>query len=153
YWAGFMQGEMWKYINPDGTLAYSFNQTVDNLRPFYMARAFGGFLFICVAMIMAYNLFKTARQGKFLADESAQATALVNSKVGHVGEHWHSWIERRPVKFLVLAVIAILIGGIVELIPTFMVNSNITKIESVEPYTPLELEGRDIYIREGCYNC
>ena len=153
YWAGFMQGEMWKHINPDGTLVYTFNQTVDNLKPFYMVRAFGGFLFITGAVIMVYNLVKTMLQGSFLPDEEAEAPALVNAKKGHVGEHWHSWIERRPVKFLVLALVAILIGGIVELMPTFMVSSNITKIETVEPYTPLELEGRDIYIREGCYNC
>ena len=153
YWAGFMQGMMWKDINPDGTLASSFNETVNYLRPFYMVRATGGFLFITGALIMVYNLIKTAKQGNFLPDEEAEAPALVNSRVGHVGEHWHTWIERRPVKFLVLALFAILIGGIVELIPTFLVSSNVTKIESVEPYTPLELEGRDIYVREGCYNC
>ena len=153
YMAGFMQGMMWKDINPDGTLANSFNETVNYLRPFYMVRALGGFLFICGALIMVYNLVKTAKQGNFLPDEEAEAPALVKSKVGHKGEHWHSWIERRPVKFLILALFAILIGGIVELIPTFLVSSNVTKIETVEPYTPLELEGRDIYIREGCYNC
>lgn len=153
YMAGFMQGMMWKDINPDGTLANSFNETVNYLRPFYMVRALGGFLFICGALIMVYNLFKTTKQGSFLPNEEAEAPALVNSKAGHAGEHWHSWIERRPVKFLILALFAVLIGGIVELIPTFLVSSNVTKIESVEPYTPLELEGRDIYIREGCYNC
>ncbi|MBD3637333.1 MAG: cytochrome-c oxidase, cbb3-type subunit I [Crocinitomicaceae bacterium] len=153
YWAGFMQGMMWKDINPDGTLANNFNETVTYLRPYFMVRALGGSLFIVGALIMVYNLFKTTKQGNFLHEEAAEAPALVNPRVGHVGEHWHSWIERRPVRFLILSLIAILIGGIVELIPTFMVESNITKIESVEPYTPLELEGRDIYIREGCYNC
>ena len=78
---------------------------------------------------------------------------MVNTKTGHEGEHWHTVIERRPMRFLLFALIAILIGGIIEIVPTFMVKSNISKIETVEPYTPLELEGRDIYIREGCYNC
>ena len=49
--------------------------------------------------------------------------------------------------------IVILIGGLVELIPTFLVKSNIPTISSVQPYTPLELQGRDIYVREGCYTC
>ena len=49
--------------------------------------------------------------------------------------------------------VVILIGGIVEFVPTFLVKSNIPTIASVKPYTPLELQGRDIYIREGCNNC
>ncbi|MCB9224759.1 MAG: cytochrome-c oxidase, cbb3-type subunit I [Crocinitomicaceae bacterium] len=154
YWAGFMQGQMWKDFNPDGSLANpNFVETVTYMKPFFMVRAMGGALFIAGALVMVYNLIKTAKAGSFLADEEAEAPALVNSKQGHVGEHWHSWIERRPVRFLILALVAILIGGIVEIIPTMMVSSNVTKIESVQPYTPLELEGRDIYIREGCYNC
>ena len=71
----------------------------------------------------------------------------------HEGEHWHRWIERRPTPLLVMTLIVILIGGAVEMIPTFMVKSNIPTIASVKPYTPLELQGRDIYVREGCYTC
>ena len=56
-------------------------------------------------------------------------------------------------KMLVFSLIAVLIGGIIELIPTFLVKSNIPTISSVKPYTPLELHGRDIYVREGCYLC
>lgn len=54
---------------------------------------------------------------------------------------------------MVLALLIVLIGGIVELIPTFLVKSNVPTIASVQPYTPLELQGRDIYVREGCYVC
>jgi cytochrome c oxidase cbb3-type subunit I/II len=54
---------------------------------------------------------------------------------------------------MVGTLIVILIGGAVEMIPTFLVKSNIPSIASVKPYTPLELQGRDIYIREGCYTC
>ncbi|MCG8573466.1 MAG: cytochrome-c oxidase, cbb3-type subunit I [Flavobacteriales bacterium] len=154
YYAGFMQGLMWKDFNPDGSLANpNFLETVTALKPFFMLRSLGGALFIVGALVMTYNLIKTAAKGSFLRDEEAEAPALVNSKKGHVGEHWHAWIERRPVKFLVLALVAILIGGIVELVPTFMVSSNVPEISTIKPYTPLELEGRDIYIREGCYNC
>ena len=52
-----------------------------------------------------------------------------------------------------LILIAILVGGIIEMIPTFLIKSNVPTITSVKPYTPLELHGRDIYIREGCVNC
>ena len=67
--------------------------------------------------------------------------------------HWHTIIERKPLRFLLFAFVAVLIGGVVELVPTFLINENIPTIASVKPYTPLELQGRDIYIREGCYTC
>ena len=62
-------------------------------------------------------------------------------------------IERRPVQMLILSLVLVAIGGLIEFIPTFLVQSNIPTIASVKPYTPLELEGRDIYVREGCYTC
>lgn len=73
---------------------------------------------------------------------------MVTSPKRAKGEGWHRWLERRPVQFMVLATVAILIGGAFEVIPTYLVKSNIPTIESVKPYTPLELEGRDIYIRK-----
>lgn len=54
---------------------------------------------------------------------------------------------------LVVSLVLILIGGIIEIIPMLTIDNNIPKIASVKPYTPLELEGRDIYIREGCVGC
>jgi cytochrome c oxidase cbb3-type subunit I/II len=65
----------------------------------------------------------------------------------------HRWLEKRPAKFALVAVVAVLIGGLVEMIPTFLVKSNIPTIASVKPYTPLELQGRDLYIREACNSC
>ena len=73
--------------------------------------------------------------------------------MAHTGEHWHRKFERRPVQFMVLSLVVILIGGAIEIIPTFMIKSNVPTISSVKPYTPLELQGRDIYVREGCYTC
>ena len=69
------------------------------------------------------------------------------------GEKFHPWLERKPIQLTILATIAILIGGIIQIVPTIMVKSNIPTISTVKPYTPLELEGRDLYIREGCVNC
>jgi cytochrome c oxidase cbb3-type subunit I/II len=154
YWAGFTQSLMWKEFNADGTLANAnFLETVTQLRPFYMMRSLGGLLYVTGPIIMVYNLIKTAKQGSFIANEPAEAAPLVNPNAGSKGEHWHTVIERKPVRFLVLTLIAILIGGIVEMVPTFLIKSNIPTIASVKPYTPLELEGQDIYIREGCNNC
>ncbi|HPH68825.1 MAG TPA: cytochrome-c oxidase, cbb3-type subunit II, partial [Kofleriaceae bacterium] len=58
-----------------------------------------------------------------------------------------------PAVFTVLVVVAVVVASLFEIIPTFLIGDNIPKIASVKPYTPLELYGRDIYIKEGCYNC
>lgn len=152
YWAGFAQGLMWQDFNPDGTLVNKdFLETLTQLRPFYMMRALGGGLFIIGAIIMSYNLLKTMSKGTFLANETTQAPALI--KTQSPNEKWHRALERKPAKMLVFSLIVILIGGAVEIIPTFLVSSNVPTISNVKPYTALELEGRDIYVRDGCYNC
>ena len=153
YWAGFKQSLMWKEFTEAGQLKYQFLETVTQLKPFYLLRAIGGTLFFSGSLLMVYNLFATAKKGTLVADEAAEAPALQGEYHKHTGDHWHRWIERKPVPFLVTTLIVILIGGIVELVPTFMIKSNIPTISAVKPYTPLELQGRDIYIREGCYTC
>ncbi|MFN8244444.1 MAG: cytochrome-c oxidase, cbb3-type subunit I [Ferruginibacter sp.] len=153
YWAGFTQSEMWKQFTPAGQLKYTFLETVTYLKPFYFMRALGGTLFLAGVLIMFYNIYKTVKTGKLLADEEAEAAPLVKEYVAHKGEHWHRWIERKPVQFMIISLVVILIGGIIELVPTFMIKSNVPTITEVKPYTPLELQGRDIYVREGCYVC
>jgi cytochrome c oxidase cbb3-type subunit I/II len=153
YWAGFQQVAMWKQFTPSGQLKYQFLETVTYMAPFYAMRALGGTLYLTGAIIGMVNYFKTISKGTLIANEDAQAPALEKTYTQHTGEHWHRWIERRPTPFLLLSLIVILIGGLVELVPTFLVKSNIPTISSVKPYTPLELQGRDIYVREGCYTC
>jgi cytochrome c oxidase cbb3-type subunit I/II len=153
YWAGFQQVAMWKQFTPSGQLKYQFLETVTYMAPFYAMRALGGTLYLTGAIIGMVNYFKTICKGTLIANEDAQAPALEKTYTQHTGEHWHRWIERRPTPFLLLSLIVILIGGLVELVPTFLVKSNIPTISSVKPYTPLELQGRDIYVREGCYTC
>jgi cytochrome c oxidase cbb3-type subunit I/II len=153
YWAGWVQSSMWKQFTPEGTLQYQFLDTVTHLRPFYAMRSVGGLLFLVGAIIMVVNLIKTAKAGSFLANEAAEAPALPKKVEIHGNEHWHRVIERRPVQMLVLSLVMVVIGGVVEMIPTFMVKTNIPTISAVKPYTALELQGRDIYIREGCYTC
>lgn len=152
YWAAVVQGLMWKEFTPEGTLQYgNFLTTVLQILPMYMLRAVGGALYLSGVILMTYNIVKTIRSGKLLANEPAEAMPL--QPVVKKERGIHRRLERKPALFMVLALIAILIGGMVEMMPTFMISSNVPTISSVKPYTPLELQGRDIYIREGCMGC
>ena len=155
YVAGFTQASMWKQFQPNGTLQYgNFLETVTEIMPMYLMRAIGGTLFVIGLLVLVYNVGRTVMAGKPVEDELAEAPALTKIASGRLkGEKFHPWLERKPIQLTILATIAILIGGILQIVPTIMVKSNIPTIASVKPYTPLELEGRDIYIREGCNNC
>jgi cytochrome c oxidase cbb3-type subunit I/II len=145
---------MLRQFTPEGVLKYpNFLETVTAILPMYLMRAVGGAIYLTGACIGIYNLVRTAMQGSFMANEEAEAPALSKEYHAHSNEHWHRWIERRPVQMLVVSFILVGIGGVIEFLPTFLIKSNIPTIASVKPYTPLELEGRDIYIREGCYVC
>ncbi len=65
----------------------------------------------------------------------------------------HQILERSPTLLLVGSFLVVTVGGIVEIAPLFYLENTIEKVEGVRPYSPLELAGRDIYIREGCYTC
>ncbi|MFM1888636.1 MAG: hypothetical protein RL501_923 [Bacteroidota bacterium] len=155
YVSGFTQALMWKDFNPDGTLVYgNFLETVTQIMPMYWMRAIGGTLYLVGLLILVYNVAQTIRKGTPVEDEMAQAPALIRVSASRTsGETFHTWLERKPVQLTILATVAILIGGMVQIIPTILVKSNIPTITSVTPYTPLELEGRDLYIREGCVSC
>ena len=155
YVAGFVQAFMWKQFNPDGTLTYgNFLETVSEIMPMYWMRAIGGSLFIIGAFMMLYNVIQTARGGNKVTNELAEAAPLTKvTKKRTSKEGYHTWLERRPIKLTIYATVAILIGGMVQIIPSLLVDDYVPVISSVKPYTPLELEGRDIYIREGCVSC
>ncbi|TAL03868.1 MAG: cytochrome-c oxidase, cbb3-type subunit I [Verrucomicrobia bacterium] len=156
YASGVTQGLMWKQFNHDGFLQYpNFLETVLQIVPLYKLRAVGGSLYIVGAILMAVNLYRTAKSGKFVPEQEAQAAALV--KTSHAAREekyaWHRILEAKPMLFTVLAVVAILIGGLIEIIPMYLIKENVPTISSVKPYRPLEVLGRDIYIREGCVGC
>ncbi len=157
YWGGITQSLMWKQFLPDGSLQYNnFLETVTQLIPMYVMRSIGGTLYLIGACVGVWNLYKTAKSGSLLANEEVYVVNMMKAEARSSSEHkehWHRALEARPVRFSVYALVAVIIGGVVEFIPTAMVESNIPTIASVTPYTPLELEGRDIYIREGCYTC
>ena len=155
YISGFTQGLMWKQFNPDGTLVYkNFLDTVTAIIPYYQMRFFGGLLYLTGSILMVINAIATVRQGSFQKDVPVEAPALANVGTARKeGESKHLWLERMPLYFSVLSAIALAIGGMVEIIPTLTVKDNVPTITSVKPYSPLELEGRDLYIREGCNAC
>jgi cytochrome c oxidase cbb3-type subunit I/II len=153
YWAGFTQASMWRQFTDEGQIKFQFLETVTHILPMYITRSIGGTLYLIGALMMGYNLYKTAAKGKFIANEAAEAAPLPAVATAHGKEYWHRWIERRPVQMLVLSLIVVAIGGILELVPTFLIKTNVPTITAVKPYTPLELQGRDIYVREGCYTC
>jgi cytochrome c oxidase cbb3-type subunit I/II len=154
YVAGVTEGMMWKQFNKDGFLQYpNFLEVVQAILPMYVLRAVGGTLYISGAVLMAFNLYKTAKSGQFVPDQEAQAAPLTREGAAEGHEHGHRWLEAKPLTFTVLTVVAVLVGGMVEIIPMWLVKQNVPTISSVKPYTSLELLGRDMYIREGCLGC
>jgi len=154
YWAGITQWLMLREYTADGLLAYpNFLETTTQIIPMYVFRIVGGLLYFVGFLLFFYNIIKTIKAGSLVNNEAAEAPDLTDSSARKMGENFHRWIERRGVQFSILVFIALAIGGAVEIIPMLKVESNIPKIASVTPYTPLELAGRDVYVSNGCYNC
>jgi cytochrome c oxidase cbb3-type subunit I/II len=154
YTSGITQGLMWRQFTKDGFLQYpNFLETVIRLIPMYQLRAVGGTLYVIGIVLMLVNLYRTAKAGKFAGDQPAQAPALDPQAAKESPRLGHRWLEGVPATFTVLTAIAVIIGGLIEIVPMFLIKENVPTIASVKPYTPLELLGRDIYIREGCVGC
>jgi cytochrome c oxidase cbb3-type subunit I/II len=148
--AGITQGSMWLSLTEDGLLRYpNFVETVITIVPFYWVRAFGGALYVGGVFLCAYNLFQTARHAEAPVDEKIEFE--IEEEIKPTTKH--EWLENKGLVFGSLTFVVILIGGAAEFIPAFVIESNVPAISVVTPYTPAELHGRDIYLREGCYNC
>ncbi|MBK7071608.1 MAG: cytochrome-c oxidase, cbb3-type subunit I [Myxococcales bacterium] len=156
--AGITQGLMWRAFDDTGRLQYpDFLETVTRLMPMYWVRALGGTLYISGILMAAYNLFKTwqtrpATYAEVEVEVPPRVRDGATAKAEHHG-HWHRKYEGLPATFSVLVAVAVIVASLFEIVPTFLIKSNVPRIATVKPYTPLELYGRDIYIREGCYNC
>jgi cytochrome c oxidase cbb3-type subunit I/II len=155
YWAAITQWLMLREYTPDGLLAYPiFMETTIRILPMYHIRILGGALYFTGYIIFLVNMIRTIAAGQIVANEAAEAPALVNTATrSETKETPHRWLERKGVRLAIIMFIALSIGGIVEIIPMMKVQSNIPTISTVTPYTPLELAGRDIYVANGCYNC
>lgn len=155
YWAAITQWLMLREYNADGLLVYpNFLETSARIAPMYVMRIGGGLLYFTGIMLFFYNMVKTIKTGVLTANEPAEAPALFDKLSRSAsGETIHRWLERKGVRLSILIFVALAIGGAVEIIPMLKVDSNIPKISTVTPYSPLELAGRDIYVANGCYNC
>jgi cytochrome c oxidase cbb3-type subunit I/II len=166
YSAGITQGLMWRAFDETGRLAYpDFVETVVRLIPMYWVRVAGGALYIAGALIFLYNIVMTWRARPAAYDELSvtaarlaplhadPAPALDGLWARFAAVRWHRRWEGLPALFTVMVVVAVAVASLAEIIPTFLIKSNVPTIASVRPYTPLELAGRDLYIREGCFNC
>ncbi len=151
--SGIMQGLMWRAYTPLGFLEYSFIETVEAMHPFYVIRALGGALFLVGALIMAYNLWMTVRHGEAISAAPAAGPPARRMRTPMSIFVRHQVLEKNSILLLIGILLVIAIGGIVEITPLFYLKSTIEKVEGVRPYTPLELAGRNIYVREGCYLC
>jgi cytochrome c oxidase cbb3-type subunit I/II len=177
YVAGLTQGLMWRAMDESGQLAYpDFVETVMAIIPMYYVRVVGGSMYMLGTLLLGINFIQTWRSRPAKYEEVVhQAPPLSRAYVappdppsplqGHgftgwgkfmarvSAMGWHRRWEGLPVKFTVWVLIAVAVASLFEIIPTFLIRSNVPTIASVKPYTPLELAGRDIYIAEGCYNC
>lgn len=151
--AGISQSLMWRAMDASGKLVYpNFIETVIKIVPMYWVRAIGGTLVLTSMIIMVYNLYKTAKAGHIEKEPVLEAYALDDSSI-ESGASPHRRLEGWPMIFAVLSLLAILVGTAIEIVPAVLSKSFIVKMDIIKPYTPLELMGRDIYIREGCYLC
>ncbi|MFN7733279.1 MAG: cytochrome-c oxidase, cbb3-type subunit I [Pirellula sp.] len=176
YAAGITQGLMWRALKPNGDLLYTFLETVQTIVPFWWTRVGAGVLYVLGVVMLAINAVMTwSTRPKTYEVPVYSAPRLSAGYVEPVVLHsnldgtpvlelatkidkvasmdWHRRWEHWPVRFTIFTVLAVLVASAFEMIPMFLIRSNIPTINTVKPYTPLELAGRDIYVAEGCYNC
>ncbi|MFY8199310.1 MAG: cytochrome-c oxidase, cbb3-type subunit I [Pirellula staleyi] len=177
YAAGITQGLMWRGMDELGRLQYpDFIDTVQAIVPFWWARILGGGLYIIGVLLLCLNATMTwlNRPTRYeipvysapKLSQNYRDVAIPRSKLEGMpvlesaatlsqfsAMDWHRRWERLPIRFTLLTTLAVIVASLFEIIPTFLIRSNIPTIASVKPYTPLELAGRDIYVSEGCYNC
>jgi cytochrome c oxidase cbb3-type subunit I/II len=177
YVAGLTQGLMWRAFDDGGNLAYpDFVETVNAILPMWWARVAGGTLYVGGVVLLGVNYFMTWRTrpekydvpvvqaaplSKDFRDPPVPESRLKNAPVLDLAKkvdvweqgRWHRVWERLPIRFTVWVTISVLVASAFSLLPTFLIRNNIPTIDTVKPYTPLELAGRDIYVAEGCYNC
>jgi cytochrome c oxidase cbb3-type subunit I/II len=166
YSAGLTQGLMWRAFDETGRLQFpDFIETTVRLLPMYYVRAAGGALYITGMLLFGYNILKTwlsrpttydvpvIQAAPLAPGYTEPPVAPLKGLAGFARAAWHRTWERLPVTFTVLTTVAVVVASLFEIIPTFLIRSNVPTIAAVKPYSPLELAGRDLYVREGCFNC
>ena len=142
--AGIMEGLMWRAYDKFGFLQYSFVESVVAVHPFFVIRMLGGVLFLTGGLIMVYNLIRT------VTSPTTELTALRHRRFGHTSPTWrggslttmfirHEWFEKNAIFLLLGTLVTVAIGGIVEIVPLFTIETTVEHVEGVRPYSPLEL--------------
>ena len=148
--AGVTQGLMWKAIDANGQLVYpEFIETVVRIIPLYWIRTLGGTLYLAGFALMVYNIYKTI----CAAPAELPDTPIANLKNENVKDDKPRLLEGYATVFSVLALVAILVGTVIEIYPTLNVHKYVNPEITTKPFSALEQEGRDLYVREGCYLC
>lgn len=151
--AGITQGMMWRAIDDGGRLVYpDFVETVMRIIPLYYIRAIGGLLYLVGFIMLVYNVWKTIAAAPKTTEREVYK-ALPMSAVPVEKEHGHRRLEGMAVAFSVLTFLAIIVGSVIEILPTLSIENYIPKNVAVKPHSALEIAGRDVYIKEGCYVC
>jgi cytochrome c oxidase cbb3-type subunit I/II len=160
YAAGLTQGLMWRAFDETGRLAYpDFIETTVRLLPMYWVRVVGGVLYIAGMVLCGVNALMTWRNGPArYAEPVHEAPGLRPLPAeaepgGFKHAAWHRRWEGLPLTFSVWVAVAVVTASLFEIVPMFLIGSNVPTIQAVHPYTPLELAGRDVYVAEGCNNC
>jgi cytochrome c oxidase cbb3-type subunit I/II len=173
-----MQGWMWRAMDDTGNLMYpDFIETTQSIVPLWWLRVVGGLLYVSGTLMLGVNTLMTWMNRpaeyevpvhsaprltkEYTAHETKAKSHLEGAPVLDLGKKldifgrmgWHRRWERLPVKFTVLVTGAVILATLFEVIPTFLIRTNVPTIATVKPYTPLELAGRHIFVSEGCYNC
>lgn len=176
YVAGITEGLMWRAVTDTGQLQYpDFIETVRAVVPMWSLRAVGGSIYLASVLVGGVNFYKTWKSRPRVYAEVVQYAPPLSktynndplppkSQLGHVADvgrslelfssfYWHRRWERLPVRLTMFVIAAVAIASLLEAVPEFLIRANIPTISTVKPYTPLELAGRDLYLREGCFNC
>ena len=156
--SGIIQGLMWRTYNESGTLTYSFIESLVAMHPYYIARSLRR---------PAVPAGRGRRLLQCLDDDPAAQPEPPRSRPTDVPEpqaarpsrrsrdmaEFHRKLERNAIGFVLAIVVVASIGGFVEIAPLFTIDETVEDAPDMRVYTPLELAGRNIYIREGCYAC
>jgi cytochrome c oxidase cbb3-type subunit I/II len=167
--AGVTGGSMQLQFDENSRLVYTdWMEIVNAIIPFYWVRLAGGCLFLTGMLLCAFNIWRTMANAAALEDDVVQVPARIGEThavsleidkalrvegFGNKTNALHDLVERWPTALVGLSIVVLAIGGICELVPTIIQGAMTPRIATVKPYTPLELTGRDIYIREGCSVC
>ena len=178
YAAGIKQGWMWRALDDTGNLTYpDFIETLQAILPLWWVRVAAGVLYMVGTLMLMFNAFMTwtmrpevyevplfsapQLSREYSETETPWQSPLQAAPVLEAGKKmdvfarlsWHRRWERFPVKFSILVTAVVVVASVFEVIPMFLIRSNVPTIATVKPYTPLELAGRHIYVSEGCYHC